>query len=72
MQEWDCSLLTQCWESWSSRDLALLVPPLLNARTKGAEQTSEENIKRLDGICMSHYSQLGCDMTLWSPGTVLS
>lgn len=34
MQEWDCSLLTQCWESWSSRALALLVPPLLKCKGK--------------------------------------
>lgn len=43
-----------------------------NARAEGAEQTSEENIKRLDGICVSHYSQLGWEMPVWSSGTVLS
>lgn len=62
----------QGWESWSPKDLAMPVPPLLDPRRRWAELTSEENTTRLDGIWRSHYSRLAWDMTLRSPGTVLS
>lgn len=61
----------QGWESWSVKDLAMPVPPLLNPRRRWAEPTAEETMKRLDRIWRSHYSQLGWDMTLKSPGPIL-
>lgn len=40
----------QGWESWSPKDLAMLVSPLLSPRRRWAEPTAKETTKRLGGI----------------------